>query len=185
MATIKAKGKKTKQMILEKSLQCFVKRGFEGASLFELAKSCNTHKPLIIHYYSTIENLQLEVLKFVAITGREFTMSFLASEQKIKILLVRYVRSQFAWLKKYPHHGSYVVLCLQRSTHDKQIQALINLFFESSKARISEFLSGDNSSSRALQVHTMLLGALILAITEGSAHFQQYEDQCLAAVAKL
>ena len=75
MSTRETKGQRTKRHILEKSLQCFVKHGFEGASLNELAKASKTHKPLIIHYFGSIKNLQFEVLQFAASTGTEFTQS--------------------------------------------------------------------------------------------------------------
>jgi len=78
----KNKGQRTKQMILEKALVCFGKKGFDGATLFELAKAAKTHKPLIIHYFKSIENLQVEALQFAARVGREFTVNFLETEKK-------------------------------------------------------------------------------------------------------
>ena len=108
----------------------------------------------------------------------------MAANQKDESALIAYVKSQFAWLEKYPDHASYVILCLQRSTYDKFTRQFINVVFENSKKRIASLIGTDDSDT-AFQVHTLVLGALVLAVTEGVELYERYKKECIAATAKL
>lgn len=54
--------KERRRVIVDAAAALFAARGFDGASVAELAKSCNSAKSLIYHYFSTKEDILHEVM---------------------------------------------------------------------------------------------------------------------------
>ena len=52
-----------RQAIVEKAAQLYAKRGFDGASLADLARACKTSKSLIYHYFPSKEDILFEVME--------------------------------------------------------------------------------------------------------------------------
>lgn len=48
--------------IVERAAELYAQRGFQGASLADLAKACRTSKSLIYHYYSSKEDILFDVM---------------------------------------------------------------------------------------------------------------------------
>ena len=53
---------KRRQAIVEAAGHLFARRGFQGASIADLATSCGTSKALIYHYFSSKEDILYEVM---------------------------------------------------------------------------------------------------------------------------
>ena len=52
-----------RQAIVEKAAQLYAKKGFDGASLADLARACKTSKSLIYHYFVSKEDILFEVME--------------------------------------------------------------------------------------------------------------------------
>ena len=53
---------KRRQAIVEAAGHLYAKRGFQGASIADLAKACGTSKALIYHYFESKEDILYEVM---------------------------------------------------------------------------------------------------------------------------
>jgi len=49
--------------IVERAALLYAKKGFDGASLADLAKACKTSKSLIYHYFPSKEDILFEVME--------------------------------------------------------------------------------------------------------------------------
>ncbi|MBW1892837.1 MAG: TetR family transcriptional regulator [Deltaproteobacteria bacterium] len=65
MARTKDKADIRKFEILEHFQQVLAKEGFEGASIAKIAKQMGTHPSLLIHYFSTKEEMIIELVDFI------------------------------------------------------------------------------------------------------------------------
>jgi AcrR family transcriptional regulator len=52
-----------RQAIVEKAAQLYAKKGFDGASLADLARACKVSKSLIYHYFPSKEDILFEVME--------------------------------------------------------------------------------------------------------------------------
>jgi AcrR family transcriptional regulator len=52
-----------RQAIVEKAALLYAKKGFDGASLADLARACKTSKSLIYHYFPSKEDILFEVME--------------------------------------------------------------------------------------------------------------------------
>ncbi|GJL95290.1 MAG: TetR family transcriptional regulator [Hyphococcus sp.] len=52
-----------RDLITKEAAKLFAKKGFDGASLSELAAACNTSKSLIYHYYTSKEAILYDVMR--------------------------------------------------------------------------------------------------------------------------
>jgi len=52
-----------RQAIVEKAALLYAKKGFDGASLADLARACKTSKSLIYHYFGSKEDILFEVME--------------------------------------------------------------------------------------------------------------------------
>ena len=53
---------KRRQAIIEAAAHLYARRGFQGASIADLAKGCGTSKALIYHYFTSKEDILYEVM---------------------------------------------------------------------------------------------------------------------------
>jgi AcrR family transcriptional regulator len=53
---------KRRQAIVEAAAHLYARRGFQGASIADLAKACGTSKALIYHYFTSKEDMLYEVM---------------------------------------------------------------------------------------------------------------------------
>lgn len=53
---------KRRQVIVEAAGHLYARRGFQGASIADLAKACGTSKALIYHYFNSKEDILYEVM---------------------------------------------------------------------------------------------------------------------------
>ncbi|MEM1139736.1 MAG: TetR/AcrR family transcriptional regulator [Pseudomonadota bacterium] len=51
-----------REAILDKAAQLFADKGFQGASIADLARACETSKSLVYHYFPSKEDLLFEVM---------------------------------------------------------------------------------------------------------------------------
>src|SRR4051812_17356187 len=90
-----SKGEKTRLAILQGSIGCFVRLGFEGASITEISQACRVNRALVNHYFDSKEALIQEALRIVGASGRTFTEDYLARADRRERAVRSYLRSQY------------------------------------------------------------------------------------------
>ncbi len=174
--------------ILEASVACFVRKGFEGASITELTAAAKVNRALINHYFKTKESMTREALKFVAESGKSFTDAFMEERADISNPVERYIRANFEWARIKPAHASFLWLSIQRATYDASFKRSINDLFANSRKRVAQLVAEANSKSdpkrrldAATQIHSSLVGMIFTSMLASSEQLETYERHAIEA----
>jgi AcrR family transcriptional regulator len=82
--------------ILRAAARLFAERGFEGASMAELAQACGVSKPLLYHYYRDKQHILLDIAdsymdRLLAIVA-EVRARKLPAEENLRALIARFMQ---------------------------------------------------------------------------------------------
>lgn len=83
----KSKGEVRKREILEHFYDVLVAEGLEGASIAKIAKKLKVHPSLILHYFSTKEEMVLALVDFII---EKYESTFLPNLEEVKDPLKRF-----------------------------------------------------------------------------------------------
>jgi len=184
-----SKGERTRIRILDRSTTCFVRRGFDGASFSELAAFCGVNRGLFVHYFSTKHLLIQEVLEFVVTGLRAHTDHFMSTQSEAwPEPTQRYVEATFSWAREFPDHANYLLVCLQRTSSDEATAKKVRTTFRKAWERIELMPAGKKKNlgpGAAREIHTAVVGAVLMAITMGPSEFEPFRERCHAMVSKL
>lgn len=85
-----------RDLIVEKAAKLYAERGFLGASISELAKSCRTSKSLIYHYYPSKEDILFDVMhshiKGLLDTTEDIIAKPWSGEEKLRTLTQAFIK---------------------------------------------------------------------------------------------
>lgn len=85
-----------KQAIVEAAAALYARRGFNGASVADLAEACGTSKSLIYHYYSSKEDILFDVMishvRALDEAAREVAAGAGAAEAKLRAIAHAFMR---------------------------------------------------------------------------------------------
>jgi AcrR family transcriptional regulator len=168
-------------------LRCLCKLGFEGASLSELADAAKVNKGLMVHYFGTKERLFLALLEYVHAVDVEFTNAFMNQEREYPDGIERYIRANFSLYSEHPFNYGFTVMAIQRAQYDSTFRKRIDEMFDSGRKRIAALLRERHPeirreieiSTAATQIHTDLVGSVILSVMGGGKNIADYERRCL------
>jgi AcrR family transcriptional regulator len=86
---------KRRDAIVEAAAQLFARRGFKGASIADLAKSCGTSKALIYHYFASKEDIVYEVMAAhldALVDAADDAMRAGGARQRLRALTLAFMR---------------------------------------------------------------------------------------------
>ncbi len=176
------KGERTRLQILERSIECFVKHGFDGASYTELARLCEVNRGLFFHYFDSKQKLIEAALGHVGANLRGFTDEFMIQRDDISDIIERYVDATFEWARLHPAHAGYLMYCIQRGMHDPTIGRAVQFTFHRAWERLEGMIQGRYIVSSPMeagqQVHASVVGTVLLSLTMGGATVEMYRRQC-------
>lgn len=93
---------KTKKLILDAASNLFIKKGFEGVSISEIAKKAGTNSSLIYHYFESKEELWKCVKSdFVNDYIDRENLKF-DSSKGLKMIITQIVHCRFQFYEKHP-----------------------------------------------------------------------------------
>jgi TetR/AcrR family transcriptional repressor of cmeABC operon len=192
------KGERTRLRIMEDSLKCFALNGFEGSSLSEIAKHIGVKAPLLFHYFKSKESFQHELFEYILSVGRAFVEDYISNSKNFdndEIEILKYIRSQFAWVEQFPHHTSYFVSYLHRATYDKPTRNVMHTMIETSLKSIENRLEHTfkkhagkkpkNIGPLAREIYCALLGGFLMAKVMGKASVKSQEEHVIRIVRNL
>ncbi|HVK60604.1 MAG TPA: TetR/AcrR family transcriptional regulator [Bdellovibrionales bacterium] len=118
--------------IIEAALESFSKHGIEKTTYTNLAKRCKISRPLIHHYFPTLEDLFLLAAKYVRKTLLNLALEEMTkAKPDSRSQIEAYARGCIRWVKEFPEQNSFWLLyfyqCslkgLAREENTKLVQA--------------------------------------------------------------
>jgi AcrR family transcriptional regulator len=116
---------KRREGIVQEAAKLFAKHGFLGASVSELAKSCNTSKSLVYHYFPSKEDILYGVMSahlddLVAISAEVMALDMLKPADRLKRLTRDFMQ---AYVNTAPSH-KVLLNELDNLPKDKRIEII-------------------------------------------------------------
>lgn len=106
---IPSKSQEQQIKIIEASITSFAKNGLEGTTYTHLAKVCKISRPLIHHYFPTLEDLFLLTAKYVRQNLLKLALEEMGRKRSDNPLaqLQGYVHGCMRWVDEFPHQCSF------------------------------------------------------------------------------
>lgn len=96
------KSQKTRVKILRGAVKTFAENGLEKATFTQIAKDAGVSRPLVVHYYKTLDEIFLKCSKYVLYSLfkelQEVSPKVITAEEKLKIFVTSYIRG----IEKHP-----------------------------------------------------------------------------------
>lgn len=188
------KGERTRLRILEAALQITSEKGFEGFTLLDVADVAGVTRGNVLRLFNTRENLIEEATYFVGQRGRDFRENYFASNP-LETSPLDYVRSMFAWLYQHPTYLGFMMALLNRSSYDKISRRSFIALMNAGRQRIFEILMKQQLEKRqitsfneeelrrlAFEVHSTLVGYLVLTTITDPKELPALEEKCLRTI---
>lgn len=182
-----------RQHIIESFLNLAMKIGVENITLEKIAKEAKVAFGTVRYHFSPNQmSLTDSAVLYVVKSGQNYVNELISQERmKAEFNGVHaYIRANFDWVQKRKAHASFLLhyyyLCVT------QVKVVIrnNLLLDSTRVRIRGLVhesigSGVYSSVQhvdelVLQIHSIVMGSVIIAGTEGSE--KSYQMQCEIAI---
>lgn len=160
--------------IIEAAVASYAKRGLAGTSYTTLAEDCEISRPLIHHYFPTLDALFLMTAKFMRAKHLQEVVQQSKSAASGDVQLKDYVTASFNWLEKNPDHAKFWLLYYYQCSLGGQIALEHEELIKAGEHKIDQILQlietdGKKLSERAKLAKTIqmiIIGGTISAITE-------------------
>ncbi|HLD99352.1 MAG TPA: TetR family transcriptional regulator [Bdellovibrionota bacterium] len=189
----------TEIQILEGYLKLCAKTGVESVTLDDIAKSVHLAFATI-HYHFGGKKRQLLPLfaatHIARIAGR-FTAEYLerAAREPNYVPMEAYVRATFEWVRKYKVHASFWLHHIYLASIRSKIREINSNAITAARKRLESLLfetagriaapARPDTSELAAQIHSLIMGSVIIALTDPSSEAVDREEKlCLAAIAR-
>ena len=167
----------TKEIIIQKSFQLFLEKGYKEVSINEILKKCKVSKGAFYHHYKSKDELYVEVLDrfFFSYFGKQdVDYSNNTLKHKITCLIDTFLTPyrEIATLLNQKHVSAYFRFLFQAVNTFPQIRARVNRHFYTKGYYIyqvmniakqnNEIKENINSKLVARQILSTIVGVLIL-----------------------
>jgi AcrR family transcriptional regulator len=180
------KGERTRLKIIEAAVACYSDRGFDGASFADIAGKAGVNRGLIAHYFGSKQALIEEALTHVVHGLRDFNQRFIPEwKKKVPEPMECWGEATFTWAKEIPDYAGYLILCIQRSQYDPAVAQAIRKVFQDTRASLAGIIRDASNELpyritspeiAALQIHSLVVGHVVMALTMGRAQFDEYHQ---------
>jgi AcrR family transcriptional regulator len=191
------KAKRKAFAILESTIQCLAKKGFEGVTLEMIAREAAVTRPLIKYYFNDLDDLIISAIKFIRLFFQKFVVDQMMRERDEVRMLERYAKACFQWTDIYKSHSQVWLAFLHRCTRSKSERALNTIAVQVGEQRLSELLAQgkekglfrhENSAQTAKIIQTLITGAMVTVNAEDFDDPAAFADlicaQCLSLASK-
>jgi len=172
--------------------------GVENATQQKIAKQTKIALSTLQYYFGQGKlDLNQTAVQWVAKVGREFTSQILLRESKKPSYqpVHAYLRTQYAWAKKYPAHASYWLYSHYQGSIQSKYRQFHADFLEGGRKRLESLIFEHYGRARktppmnvpdlAMQIHTMLHGSIIVGIVDSRGSLRAQEDLIMRWLEKI
>ena len=160
--------------ILKNYYQVILKEGVEGASIAKVAKRMKIHPSLIIHYFTTKDNMTVELVDYISrIYNKLFMDLKIETEDPAKRLdcLCDILLSD-EWYNNTDISGDFSVISV--SFRNKKVLAHLQSMYDQFIKLITRELEQISSSGKFIIPNPEGKAELIVSIIEGYRHFKHF-----------
>ncbi len=160
--------------IIEAAVASYAKRGLSGTSYTTLAEACEISRPLIHHYFPTLDSLFLMTAKFMRAKHLQLTVQQSKQGATGEAQLREFVNGSFAWLEHNPDYAKFWLLYYYQCSlggpiakeHEELIQAGEHKIDQILQVIENEGKKISDRSKLAKSIQMIIIGGTISAITE-------------------
>lgn len=160
--------------ILKNYYQVILKEGVEGASIAKVARRMKIHPSLIIHYFTTRDNMTVELVDYIAkIYNRLFMELKIETNDPVKRLdrLCDILLSE-EWYNNTDISGDFSVISV--SFRNKKVFAHLEKMYNEFIKLITRELEIISASGKVTITSPRHKAELIVSIIEGYRHFKHF-----------
>jgi AcrR family transcriptional regulator len=185
------KGQLTYIRILESAVREVALKGFEGLVLTDVASLAGTTRGALLQHFKNRENLIDEASIYLGNQGRDFTFGFMKGNTTQKDRILLYIEATFAWARERREQAIFLTYLLNRAGYDKSSSYHAKVIFQGARSRLAmdifevasekkkSHMTTQIAEEMALQIHTNLLGYIVLVATNLDRDIITFEKQCL------
>ena len=171
-----SKSQKQRVEIVRAAIKSFALNGIEKTTYTSLAKECGVSRPLIHHYFPTLDSLFLLAARFARQTLLECVTDGLARGQaNEKKQLEGYIEGCFHWVKMFPLQAKFWMLYYYQAALDDDAHAENTQLVDAGHDRIKGILEigkkkglfdFGNANETAKMIQVMITGGIVSVVTE-------------------
>lgn len=164
----------TRTQILMAGLRAFIRLGYGGATISEIAKEARMSKPRVIYHFANPDVILEALAQMWGDLGRSVTIEHLANlpTESLNDRVVAMSNAMFLWMKKHPDFAKLTPILLHAGNHNPRIAEMQRISFDTGKARLAEFLSKRAKpklplarlKDHAQSIHLMMIGACLYVV---------------------
>ncbi len=164
--------------IIEAAIASFSINGIEKTTYTNLAKTCGISRPLINHYFPTLDDLFLLTAKYVRRNLLNLAMEEL---EKVKSKnpqeqIQGYFKGCIRWVKEHPHQCSFWFLYFYQASRNKKNRIENTKLVEAGHKRLQDILEFGNESGFWKIENSMMVAKLVQVTITGAMVSCMSED---------
>jgi len=184
----KEKEEPKREAIKRVALDCFLKYGFRGTTIAEIARASDNSKPLVMYHYKTTDEILLELMKEWALSGQGVTIRHMQTllGKPPEDIIVALMDANSLWMKEHPKMAAFSPILLQASFEIKEVKDFLTEVFTIGRSRIETLLLQIPAMSKkpkreikslAQSIHCLIFGTILYVLSQG-------ESEMIAATAE-
>lgn len=185
---ILTKGQKSKQKIIEYTINLFAKFGHDGTSIQQIADSSGIKHSTILYHFKSKEYLIDQVIKHIVKNNYNIVREKINFKDNAHVKLRSHCLGNLIWAINYPHQAQVIILLYYKACNSKIIRPLNDQVKKNGRERIAEYLyagfrenlfSEDQLEEKAQIIHEFLMGSLINILSENVSkkHLKVFEKK--------
>ncbi len=168
-----------KEIIKWAALQCFLKFGFRGTTIAEVARVSKTSKPLVLYHYKITDEILFELMNDWATSGKTTTTNLLHDKlgQSPDELILAILDATILWMREHSQMAQLTPILFQASAEIPDVKNFLFEVFESGRKRIELLLgqiphfskmSKKDLKSAAQSIHCLIFGTSLYVLSQGT-----------------
>jgi AcrR family transcriptional regulator len=187
------KAKRKAFLLIEASIQCLAKRGFENFSLENAAREAGVSRATIRHYFEDSEDLRELTVKYIRLLFQKLAVDAMVKKATPDQMLSAYVDSCFIWVENFRTHANVWLSFLNFCTNKIKLRALNTDAVQAGHERLTALLANGkasgifkhaNSEVAAKMIQVFITGAMVVSASEDFANRSEFvrdvRAHCLA-----
>lgn len=172
-----SKSQEQKIRIIEAAIKSYALKGLEKTTYTYLAEVCQVSRPLIHHYFPSLDELFLLTAKYVRQTLLQMAVDELnkAPKDEPMLQIQGYVKGCFRWVREQPHQCSFWFLYFYQASRLHQAREENTQMVAAGHQRIQSILESGNQkkiwnffdlNKAAKLIQVLVTGGMVSAMSE-------------------
>lgn len=171
-----SKSQKQQLKIVEAAIASFAKNGIEKTTYTSLAKQCRISRPLIHHYFPTLDSLFLLAARFARETLLKCALEKVAVDSgRPEKFLESYIDGCFNWVERFPDQAKFWMLYFYQASLNKLAHDENSELVGRGQARLEQLLKSgqangvfkfEDAAATAKTIQILITGGIVGVCTE-------------------